>query len=417
MFKTVFNFEIKNIFRQKSYFISTIVIALFLFALTFLPNIFGNKSIKNNIVNKISNITNTHKNSKYDYVIFIKNGVISKEILQKNPKLKNTYYAESEDELRQMVIDQKGIYGIIVNKSNSALVFVNNISMYQESIIENIKDIVIEYKQDSILKDNNIDIDLFRKSTTTDGLDIEIETYGRNEKATYPIAYISIMIMYIMILSYAQFTSLSVAREKNDRTMELLITSTRPFSLISGKVLASCLAAVIKITILLGALTIGITINNKYYPFGVLEVVSKGFTPISFTIFISFFIFGYIMYNMVFAAAGALVDKMEEINYVIQPIMFLIIIVFLACMICINTNNQALTMVLSLIPFSSPMVIFASYVSKGLSLTMVIISFLILVLTTILNCYIAAKIYKLGSLSYGNKIGLLKAIKLVIRDK
>lgn len=195
--------------------------------------------------------------------------------------------------------------------------------------------------------------------------------------------------------------------------MELLITSANPGHLILGKVLASCTSATIKMLLSFLAALLGMSLNRAYFPAGILRVMTQGFTPLSLIIFLSFFILGFIMYNMIFAAAGALVDRMEDINSVIQPIVLLFVVLFLVSMFSINIPNSGLTEIMAIVPFSSPLVMFSSYVMRGTSLGIVAISFGLLLISTILLCILAGRIYRLGSLSYGNKIGFIKAIRLI----
>ena len=416
MFKTIYNFELKAIVQRKGFIISTAIFAAIVFLLTFIPRIKNNAALNNltsNMANKIADKTTDKETEKENiFAIYIKDNSIDTDNFLNTAMLKGSLTAASEQEIIDIVNTDKAKKGLIINDINNITVYVKKLAMY-EKLRPEINEIIETYKKDLLIQKYNIDAKEFNQVLDNSKLNIDIKPLKQNEMALYPIAYASLFIMYIMILTYAQFTTMSVAREKNDRTMELLITSANPSDLILGKVLASCTGATIKMLVTIIAACIGISLNQAYFPTGILKVITQGFTPLSLTVFLSFFILGFIMYNMIFAAAGALVDRMEDVNSVIQPIVLLFVVLFLVSMFSINIPNSKLTEILAIIPFSSPLVMFSSYVMRGTPLLIVALSFLLLLITTILLCILAGRIYRLGSLSYGNKTSLIKAIRLI----
>lgn len=412
MFKTIYKFELKSILQKKGFIISTLVFAAIIFLLTFIPRIGSNSVLSGLTSNMADKITDNGTKKETNFAVYIEDTSIDKASILSNPILEGSLQTNSEEEIIELVKNDKVQKGLIINDIDNIVVYVKKLAMYERPAPE-INEMIEAYKKDSLIKKYRIDQDEFNQALDSSELNIEIKPLEQNEMALYPIAYASLFIMYMMILIYAQFTTMSVAREKNDRTMELLITSAKPSHLILGKVLASCTSAIIKMIVTILAAHLGMMLNRAYFPVGILKIMTQGFTPLSLLIFLSFFILGFIMYNMIFAAAGALVDRMEDVNSVIQPIVLLFVVLFLASMFSINIPNSKLTELLAIIPFSSPLVMFSSYVMRGTALGIVALSFLLLLITTVLLCILAGRIYRLGSLSYGNKIGLIKAIRLI----
>lgn len=412
MFKTIYKFELKSILQKKGFIISTLVFAAIIFLLTFIPRIGSNSVLSGLTSNMADKIADNGTKKETNFAVYIEDTSIDKASILSNPILEGSLQTNSEEEIIELVKNDKVQKGLIINDIDNIVVYVKKLAMYERPAPE-INEMIEAYKKDSLIKKYRIDKDEFNQALDSSELNIEIKPLEQNEMALYPIAYASLFIMYMMILIYAQFTTMSVAREKNDRTMELLITSAKPSHLILGKVLASCTSAIIKMIVTILAAHLGMMLNRAYFPVGILKIMTQGFTPLSLLIFLSFFILGFIMYNMIFAAAGALVDRMEDVNSVIQPIVLLFVVLFLASMFSINIPNSKLTELLAIIPFSSPLVMFSSYVMRGTALGIVALSFLLLLITTVLLCILAGRIYRLGSLSYGNKIGLIKAIRLI----
>lgn len=88
-------------------------------------------------------------------------------------------------------------------------------------------------------------------SILTSTVSVNVVETGKSFMATYLISYVMIFLLYMSILLYGQLVATSVAGEKSNRAMEMLITSAKPTALMLGKVIASCLAGLIQLCILI----------------------------------------------------------------------------------------------------------------------------------------------------------------------
>jgi len=404
----------KTAINKKSFKISLLIFSAIIFLLTFIPRIASSDYFHSTSTKVKSAASETNDaDTALTYAIYIEDPDIDETLLTEYTDLHNAVIVSSKDDLIEHLKDKIVKNALYIKNLDEIEIITDTLSMYESSRKDEVKRAVLTYKEMEFLNDNNISLDDFYTATDTSDIKIETTALKKNETASYPIAYIALVFMYIMIISYAQYTSMAVAREKNDRTMELLITSADAEHLILGKVLASCTTAVLQVILIIFVGFLGVTVNKDYYPLFLTDIIKENLNPLTIGIFLSFFILGYIMYNIIFAAIGALVERMEDINSVAQPIILIVVLIFFAGMTSINMPNPTLNNILAVIPLSSPMVILSAVIMRGMSLYLVGLSFILLLLTTILLCYIAAKIYRLGSLSYGNKIGLFKAVKLI----
>lgn len=220
--------------------------------------------------------------------------------------------------------------------------------------------------------------------------------------------------MYILILSYGQLIAVSVTSEKSSRVMEVLITSANSTSLILGKVIGATLAIFIQVGLILSSGIIGYSINRQAWN-GILDNVFK----IPSNLLIAFILFGgvgFLFYAFIFGALGALVSKTEDISSSITPITLIFIIVFLISILGLRNSESPLIKVASFIPFSSSMTMLIRMAMGSIANIEIIISFITLVISTILVALGTSKIYRLGSLMYGNPIKLKKALKWFKKD-
>lgn len=199
--------------------------------------------------------------------------------------------------------------------------------------------------------------------------------------------------------------------------MELLVTSTSPFSLIVGKVLAAAVIGVLQMSLFGLSMAIGLMLNKDSYPEGLLDSVGLRITPDGLAIFLIFSILGYLMYLFMFAGLGALVSKVEDVSTSISPVMMVFIAVYMLTNFTINLPESIIARVSSIVPLSSPMAMFARYSLVSIPAFELILAVVLLVISTLLLAWISIKIYRLGTLNYGNRVGLIKALRTVFSKK
>ncbi|MDD7761277.1 MAG: ABC transporter permease [Firmicutes bacterium] len=244
----------------------------------------------------------------------------------------------------------------------------------------------------------------------------EITSLETDGAKNFWFAYVFLFVLYFLIVMFGNQVAMAIAREKSDRTMELLITSAKPKDLITGKVAAYGLLGIISMLVLYLGVFLGTKIGGDastemIAALNLSEMVQIDQMIVSF----SFFVVGYILYLYVMAASASLVSKLEDINYAIQPIMLIFVISFFVSFSGMTSPGPVLT-IASFIPFSSPFAMIARYIVTSVPTIEVLISFAILVVSTIALRWISIKLYKLGSYNYGNKVKFFKSLFTAIKD-
>ncbi|MBU4538564.1 MAG: ABC transporter permease [Weeksellaceae bacterium] len=241
---------------------------------------------------------------------------------------------------------------------------------------------------------------------------------------------LSMVLMYavfMFIIIYGVRVMRSVLEEKNNRVVEIIISSVKPFELMMGKILGVTLVALTQFTVwitmsVIGAvfLNTGFSAMQKQIPGGEQSaemmksfdiklaasevshiLLDMNFGLIIF-VFIVFFLLGYIFYSSMYAAIGSAVDNETETQ---QFTLFAIIPLMLGMygsFTIMNNPEGPLGFWLSIIPFTSPVAMIAR-IPFGVPVWQIALSMFLLVISTLAMIYIAAKIYRVGILMYGNK--------------
>ncbi|WP_027377793.1 ABC transporter permease [Kaistella palustris] len=241
---------------------------------------------------------------------------------------------------------------------------------------------------------------------------------------------LSMVLMYavfMFIIIYGVRVMRSVLEEKNNRVVEIIISSVKPFELMMGKILGVTLVAVTQFSIwitmsVIGALFLntGFSAMQKQMPGGeqsaemlqkfdikqtameVSHILLDMNFPLIIFVFIVFFLLGYIFYSSMYAAIGSAVDNETETQ---QFTLFAIIPLMLGMygsFTIMNNPEGPLGFWLSIIPFTSPVAMIAR-IPFGVPAWQIALSMILLVISTLLMIFLAAKIYRVGILMYGNK--------------
>lgn len=417
-FLNVLSFELSNYFKNKGYMITTILFSILLIIGLSLPSFFNMSKLipqlDQNSTESIESVEEISEEDKKSFVIIDNNNIFENLDILESAFLNSKWTkVTSLDEAEELIklgnveagfsIDSLTKYSYLVN--NSGFTDTNQI------IFENL---LSSLGQQAYANEHNLNINDLQ-SVIHPSFDSDVTILGKDSANNFFYVYIFIFAMYMMILLYGQLIAVAVTSEKSNRAIEVLVTSANSNSLIFGKVIAAALASFIQVGVILASGMITYSLNSKAWN-GLLDGIFK----IPSNILLTFIIFGglgYFFYSFIFGALGALVSKTEDISSSIGPITMIFVIVFFISMFGLSNSDSLLIKIASFIPFSSSMTMLIRVAMGTVSNFEIVISFIILLASTILTALASAKIYRLGTLMYGNPIKLRNALKWFKKEK
>ncbi len=409
-FFKVVGFELNNYFKSKAYILTTAIITVLLVVGICLPSFIDLSGFIPQLATEEKVAEDETTDSDEDitkYAIYDENNLVNIEYLKEFYPNSEWKVVSSNDELEKLVEDGQVEGGFDVKSLTKYTYFVENKGLYdsEQAIFE--QALGYMYKQQAI-SEKGLD---FNEINTIYNMPIEsdINVLGKDSSENYFYAYILVFVLYFMIIMYGQLIATSVASEKSSRAMEILVTSTSTNSLIFGKVIAGTIASVIQVGVMLGGGVITYKVNGVAWN-GLLD----NFLAIPANIVLTFAVFGligYIFYAFIYAALGALVSKTEDIGKSIGSINFVFVIGFFIALFGLMNPDNVIVKVASYVPFTSCMTIVTRVALGSISIMEMIVSALILIVSTLLVGVLASKIYRMGTLRYGNPIKLTHAIK------
>ncbi|MFW6223066.1 MAG: ABC transporter permease [Bacteroidota bacterium] len=435
--------------RRRSFIIMSILGPMLFAGILILPTWL--MSVESKEVKRIAVIDSTHifqqtipetKYLKFDYLEGVKLKEIKKNFDKTNyyAVLYITHIVHYSPQSIQLYSDKQPSMSVVMHISNAIEKKIERQKLASHNI-ENINNILRSVKTD-------INIQTIRW------------TDAGEEKESHPalvagVSYFSGFLIYIFIFMFGAQVMRSVIEEKTSRIVEIIISSVRPFQLMMGKIIGVALAGLTQF-ILWIFLTIFIfssiqnalipdvqSINNtRQPPVSVLSnqkpdnagqeqtyTSSSSALPeeysvqnpfvaefrnilnsaraINFTVMISMFLFyflgGYLLYSSLFAAVGSLIDNETDTQQFMLPVTIPLVAAIIVMLNAFQNPESSITFWFSVIPFTSPIIMMAR-IPYGVPYPELILSMSLLVLTFIFTTWISGRIYRTAILVYGKKI-------------
>ncbi len=234
-------------------------------------------------------------------------------------------------------------------------------------------------------------------------------TTGTELAATALVGQVLIVFLLLAVVLYGQWVAMSVAEEKGSRVMELMLSAASPRQMLAGKVAGTGAAGMTQYAGILAAGLLGIALQGPITAL-ILPGASSGglplagLTPAVLVMFVVFFALGFTLYSLIYAAAGSVVSRQEEVQQVITPLTFVTMGGYLAAIFAGSAGSASPWVVfLSLFPFTSPYVMLVRLVDGTVQPWEPLLAVAILVPTIGAMLILASRVYSAGVLLYGQR--------------
>lgn len=399
--------------KRKSFIISTILMPVFMVALMALPALIA--------------IFSTPEEKKI--AVIDDSGVVAKTLQNGD----ETRFVVVSDAVLGDLLENEDFYGVLAigsdivkNPSDVTLYTHAASSMQLENTIANqIKNTVEQIR----LREYNIEN--LSEILAAVNADVRMQTFRIDSDETsetssalsYFIGIIMSFMLYMFILLYGQMVMTSIIEEKNNRVLEIVVSSVRPTYLMLGKILGIGLVAITQILIwaaiimsfsywvmpsLIANIGAGAVDPELLAALGLLGDGSYMLTL--FVYLLLFLIGGYLFYSSIYAAIGSAVDNIQDASQLQTVAIIPIILGMVLAPSVVNDPMSSFSTWVSIIPFTSPMVMMAR-IPFGIPVWQILTSIALLYITFIFMIWLSAKIYRVGIFMYGKKPTVTELIR------
>ena len=311
---------------------------------------------------------------------------------------------------------------------------------FEQEVTSQINDAI---KTERLLEYNIKDLHKILDSVKCD-VSLNIMRIDRDDNDSMPTEFSAIMgiimsmLLYFFLLLYGIQVMQSIVEEKSNRVLEVIVSSIKPTQLLTGKIAGIGLVAITQIMIWAVCLFVMSVIvlptllspemltdiqamqtGSQLTEAADVELVSAMATITNPTFVIQLFFWliiflvgGFLLYASLFAAVGSAVDNIQDASQLQTVIIMPIIIAMLASTSVASAPNSALVSWLSMIPFTSPMVMMAR-IPFGIPVWQIAISAVLLYASIFGAIWCAAKVYRVGIFMYGKKPTLREIVRWI----
>ena len=209
------------------------------------------------------------------------------------------------------------------------------------------------------------------------------------------------VLLYVALVIYGQLVASGVVEEKANRVVEILLATVRPRQLLIGKVLG--IGAVGLLQLVLVAVVALIAVSRTQ----VINVPDVGVVSVAAGLF--WFVVGFLFYALIYAAAGSLVSRQEDIGSVTAPLSMLIVGTYLAFFWVVANPDNPIGVGLSMLPPFAPILMPARIATGDAQLWQVIVAAVLTIAAIAGLNTLAARIYSNSVLRIGTRVPLLEA--------
>lgn len=258
-------------------------------------------------------------------------------------------------------------------------------------------------------------------------------------EVSYILGFVAGFLIYMVIFMFGSQVMRGIIEEKTSRIVEIIVSSVKPIQLMLGKIIGIAFVGLTQFAlwiIFTFILIFSVQESNpevfKYKEPDKVMVQNKGMSqselaqqaealsvtndasnkvlaamqninfPLIIGMFLFYFIGGYLLYASMFAAVGSAVDSEADTQQFVLPITIPLILALVSLQFVLNNPDGPIAFWLSLIPFTSPIVVMARLPFNPPAWE-IALSMGILVLSFLFMTWLSAKIYRTGILMYGKK--------------
>lgn len=393
--RAVVRHEFFTIIKQPSFWIALIALPLVM-GIIILISVLTENSDKADI----------NDAKKLDITVVDNSGLIDKDIArQYSVDFKST---ESNEDLVSAVksgsIDGLIVYPDTLSKTGTYQMFADNTDKDHAKVVNELGRLLLQQSLLTPIRPEQL------ATLALSGGQGEMHTYTKGHPARTIPEYIVpgafLVLFYIVLVFSVSYALTSVSEEKENRSIEMVLSYIKPRTLIFGKLLAIILVTLTQIAFIGSVAAIAYVVvrslgNDLSLPFKMSDLT---FVPSEIAIGAGFLVVGFVFYVALMAMIGAIFPSSKEASGFSTFFFILPAVPFWGYDAIVNQSTGLFTQVLSYFPLTSPTTVLLRNAAGNLSTAEGLVSLSILIIATALTVILAARAFRLGTLEYSDRI-------------
>lgn len=230
------------------------------------------------------------------------------------------------------------------------------------------------------------------------------------KEAPFQLPYFSTLLLVVTVLMSSGYLLHSLAAEKQNRILEILLLSSTPYQLLTGKIIALGLIGIFQVTLWLGSGYLLVT----FFGSGIPSLSSLEISPAIIIWGIGFFLLGYAIYAGLNAALGTLTRNIKESTQSTFLVIFPLVFPMIFIVPMIENPNSMFTIIISYIPFTAPVGMMVRLTVGEVALWEIAFSYILMALTAWFIIRSVARIFHAQLLLSGEPFAAKRFFKAIL---
>jgi len=225
------------------------------------------------------------------------------------------------------------------------------------------------------------------------------------------LGIVFVVLIFITVVIYGMWVATGVAAEKSSRVMELMISAASPRQLLTGKVVGIGLAGLTQYVAIalpaLGVLAVQDRIAEAVLgPTWAAGAPLVGLTPTLLGAYGLFFLLGFTLFALIYAAMGSFVSRPDDLQTLSLPLSLVAMAGYLSAIVALSGGGGRWTTLASFVPPFSPFVMLARVMTGSVAPWELALSVALLLVAIAVVAVVAVRLYAAGVLLYGQRPGV-----------
>lgn len=234
---------------------------------------------------------------------------------------------------------------------------------------------------------------------------VPIEALQRQRPAAVnqAAATVGIIVLFILLTQYLTWTLVGVMEEKSNRVVEVLLATLRPVQLLAGKLIGIGMTVFLQAALIAAvALAAGAAVGAD---------ALHGPSPALLGSTLLWLFLGYAFLSWVYAAAGSLVERQDQVQSLAIPLVIPLVVGYVAAISAVASgHSSSFVVVLAYLPPTAPFAMPALVALHAVSWWQFLLSVVITLVSTVVTARVAATVYRRAVLRTGGRVRLREVL-------
>ncbi|KIS25862.1 sodium transporter [Arthrobacter sp. SPG23] len=235
------------------------------------------------------------------------------------------------------------------------------------------------------------------------------EVSGGMNSVVPPLAFLVVFYGLVVLLAGQMLNS--TLEEKENRVTEMILTTLKPTTLITGKVLALFMVGLVQVAVFASPILVGALFYRDAMRIPEFDASQLEFDPLRMTVGLLILVGGFALFTTTLVAIGAVMPTAKEAGNFMGVMIALIFIPFYSVSLVVSEPHSPIVQVFTYFPFSAPVTALLRNAFGSLGIVEAAVVIAILYIGAALMLRVAVRLFQYGSISYTSKVSIRTALR------